>query len=126
MAPHLQSRLCSTRMGTLSSLQNLQEVSVEGYETVRFARAINDGISNGYPPIDVLAEAFCRHGTGRALVEVQAEASLASKWWRKSVQVVKKCRSHLLKKSDFLRINVAWLQIEMDERAIGCPRFTRQ
>jgi hypothetical protein len=53
---------------------NLQEVSVEGYETVRFARAINDGISNGYPPIDVLAEAFCRHGTGHALVEVQAEA----------------------------------------------------
>lgn len=73
-------RLLSTsgwahRIGDVSELGRLIEasqralVAVEGGEIVGFARAITDGISNGYVSMVAVAELHQRRGIGRALVE---------------------------------------------------------
>jgi len=53
-------------------------IAVADGETVGFARAISDGMSNGYLSMVVVAEPFRRRGIGQALVQhiVGAEADI--------------------------------------------------
>lgn len=57
------------RLGRLISASQHAVVAVADDEIVGFARAITDGISNGYLSMVVVAEPFRRRGIGQALVE---------------------------------------------------------
>ena len=77
----------SHRIGSLSQFTALLAASQRAIvavapsgEVVGFARAITDGLSNGYLSMVVVAPAFRRQGIGRALVE-QATASPPSVTW---------------------------------------------
>jgi len=57
------------QLGRLISASQRAVIAVSGDEIVGFARAITDGISNGYLSMVMVAEPFRRRGIGRALVE---------------------------------------------------------
>jgi len=57
------------RLGQLISASQHAVVAVANGEIVGFARAISDGISNGYLSMVVVAEPFRRQGIGQALVQ---------------------------------------------------------
>lgn len=57
------------QLGRLISASQRAVVAVADGEVVGFARAITDGISNGYLSMVVVAEPFRRRGIGQALVE---------------------------------------------------------
>jgi len=56
-------------LGRLIAASQRTVVAVVDMEIVGFARAITDGISNGYVSMVVVAEASRRQGIGQALVE---------------------------------------------------------
>lgn len=56
-------------LGRLISASQRAVVAVADDEIVGFARAITDGISNGYLSVVVVAESYRRRGIGQALVE---------------------------------------------------------
>ena len=62
-----------------ASQQAVVALSADG-EIVGFARAIGDGISNGYLSMVVVAEPFRRRGIGQALVEHIAGSSPDITW----------------------------------------------
>jgi ribosomal protein S18 acetylase RimI-like enzyme len=57
------------QLGRLISASQQAIVAVADNEIVGFARAITDGISNGYLSMVVVAESYRRRGIGQALVE---------------------------------------------------------
>ena len=65
----------SHRLGTLSKFEALVAasqcnlVALHGDEVVGYARAVTDGLSNGYLSMLVVAPAFRGRGLGRALVQ---------------------------------------------------------
>ena len=77
----------SHRIGSLSqftallaaSQRAIVAVAPDGH-VVGFARAITDGLSNGYLSMVIVAPEFRRHGIGRALV-AQATAGAPSVTW---------------------------------------------
>lgn len=56
-------------LGQLISASRHAVVAVANGEIVGFARAISDGMSNGYLSMVVVAEPFRRQGIGQALVQ---------------------------------------------------------
>lgn len=56
-------------LGRLISASQRSLVAVADGKIVGFARAVTDGISNGYLSMVVVAEAYRRQGIGQALVE---------------------------------------------------------
>lgn len=65
-------------LGRLISASQQAVIAVADGEFVGFARAISDGMSNGYLSMVVVAERFRRRGIGQALVQhiVGAEADI--------------------------------------------------
>ncbi|MBT2325895.1 GNAT family N-acetyltransferase [Variovorax paradoxus] len=57
------------QLGRLILASQRAVIAVSDGEIVGFARAITDGISNGYLSMVVVAEPFRRRGIGQALVE---------------------------------------------------------
>jgi ribosomal protein S18 acetylase RimI-like enzyme len=57
------------QLGRLISASSRTVVAVADDEIVGFARAITDGISNGYLSMVVVAQPYRRRGIGQALVE---------------------------------------------------------
>lgn len=68
------------RLGRLISASQQAVIAVADGEIVGFARAIGDGISNGYLSMVVVAEPFRRRGIGQALVEHIAGSSPDITW----------------------------------------------
>ena len=56
-------------LGQLISASQQAVIAVAGGEIVGFARAISDGMSNGYLSLVMVAEPFRRRGIGQALVQ---------------------------------------------------------
>ncbi len=65
-------------LGQLISASHTAVIAVADGEVVGFARAISDGLSNGYLSMVVVAEPFRRRGIGQALVQhiVGSETSI--------------------------------------------------
>ncbi len=57
------------QLGRLIAASQRAVIAVVDDEIVGFARAVTDGISNGYLSMVVVAEPFRRRGIGQALVE---------------------------------------------------------
>ncbi|KRD27195.1 GNAT family acetyltransferase [Acidovorax sp. Root267] len=76
----------SHRLGTLSQFEALVAasqcnlVALNGDEVVGYARAITDGLSNGYLSMLVVATAFRGQGLGRALVQQTLAKAPAATW----------------------------------------------
>ena len=56
-------------MAGLIAASQRTAVVVEAQQIIGFARAITDGISNGYLSMVVVAEPFRRQGVGQALIQ---------------------------------------------------------
>ena len=67
-------------LGRLISASQRAVVAVADDEIVGFARAITDGISNGYLSMVVVAEPHRRRGIGKALVERLVESEPHMTW----------------------------------------------
>jgi len=67
-------------LGRLISASQRAVVAVADNEIVGFARAITDGISNGYLSMVVVAESHRRQGIGSALVERLVESEPHMTW----------------------------------------------
>lgn len=71
----LQASGWAHRVGSAEDLARLiaasqrTAVAVEAQQIIGFARAITDGISNGYLSMVVVAEPFRRQGVGQALIK---------------------------------------------------------
>ena len=71
----LQASGWAHRVGSAEALARLiaasqcTAVAVEAQQIIGFARAITDGISNGYLSMVVVAEPFRRQGVGQALIK---------------------------------------------------------
>ncbi|WP_431152106.1 GNAT family N-acetyltransferase [Acidovorax facilis] len=76
----------SHRLGTLSKFEALVAasqcnlVALHGDEVVGYARAVTDGLSNGYLSMLVVAPAFRGRGLGRALVQQALAKAPAATW----------------------------------------------
>ena len=76
----------SHRLSNLSQLEALVAasqcnlVAVHGDEVVGYARAITDGLSNGYLSMLVVATAFRGRGLGRALVQQTVAKAPEATW----------------------------------------------
>ena len=67
-------------LGQLISASHTSVIAAADGEVVGFARAISDGLSNGYLSMVVVAEPFRRQGIGQALVEHIAGSSPDITW----------------------------------------------
>lgn len=67
-------------LGRLISASQRAVVAVADDEVVGFARAITDGVSNGYVSMVVVAEQSRRRGIGQALVERLTESEPNITW----------------------------------------------